>query len=284
MKNIGIVLMAVTMLMVSCSKEESLETGGSGGGGGTGGGGTGGGGVTGARLIKLTPSIPVLPTLDLTYDASNRMVLLKATQDLGAGNVLSSQTKLTRDAAGRIITEVATDDFTGEETVTNYVYENATSKKVKYGILTEDGFSYQDSLAFTYTGDLCTKVTFYTSTDEGETYDLEAEVVFRYDNRNNVVEASESYFDQNTLVPVSKFVYEYDTRVNPVYFKDDVLLLNSELVFGSPNNPVKLTYTVLDVNISIAQTLSYQYRSDNKPSKANGTYSNVPYTIDYSYK
>jgi hypothetical protein len=42
MKNIGILLMAMMILMVSCSKEESLETGGSGGSGG--GGGTGGGG------------------------------------------------------------------------------------------------------------------------------------------------------------------------------------------------------------------------------------------------
>jgi hypothetical protein len=33
MKNIGILLMAMMILMVSCSKEESLETGGSGGSG-----------------------------------------------------------------------------------------------------------------------------------------------------------------------------------------------------------------------------------------------------------
>jgi hypothetical protein len=282
MKNIGILLMAMMILVVSCSKEESLETGGSGGSGG--GGGTGGGGVTGAKLVKISSDFVLIPTIEFTYDASNRLIKYTNKQDLGGGNTISGQTKVTRDGAGRVIREVGIDDFTGDSSVTVYVYQNATDRKVKYGIDGEDGSPFRDSLIFSYTGDLCTKITFYTSTNSGADYDLYSELTYRYDSRNNVVEATESISDGSALVLAAKYGYEYDTKVNPVYFRDDMLLLNSDLLFNSPNNATKLSFTVFDPNITIAQTVSYQYRSDNKPSKANGNYSGAPYTINYTYQ
>jgi hypothetical protein len=282
MKNIGILLMAMMILMVSCSKEESLETGGSGGSGG--GGGTGGGGITGAKLMKISSDLPLVPTIDFTYDASNRLIKYKSTQDLGAGNVLTTETKFTRDAAGRIVREVIIDDFAGDSSVLTYVYANTTGRTIKYGLDGEVDDLIRDSLVFGYTGDLCTKISFYETTDAGDSYELYSVVTFKYDARNNLIEALESYDDAGTLVPSVKYVYEYDTRVNPIYVREDMLLLNSDLLFVSPNNATKLNFTALELNVTVAQTVSYQYRSDNKPSKANGTYSNVPYTINYTYQ
>jgi hypothetical protein len=281
MKNIVFLLIAITMLIASCGKEESLETGGSGGSGG--GGGTGGG-VTGAKLLKISSSLALVPTIDFTYDASNRLIKYKSTQDLGAGNVLSTETRFTRDAAGRIIKEVIVDDFAGDSSVLTYVYANTTGRTIKYGLDGEADDQVRDSLVFGYTGDLCTKITFYETTDAGDSYELYSVVTFKYDARNNVIEAMESYDDAGTLVPSVKYVYEYDSKVNPLYLREDMLLLNSDLLFNSPNNAVKLNFTALELNVTIAQTVSYQYRSDNKPSKANGTYSNVPYTINYTYQ
>lgn len=281
MKNIG-VLLFIVMMMVSCSKEESLETGGSGGSGG--GGGTGGGGVTGAKLVKMTSNFTLVPNFEFFYDASNRFIRYRYLQDFGGGSGLSGETRYTRDASGRIIRQVDVNEFSGDSSITTYVYVNTTDRKVKFGIEENENNPFKDSLAFTYTGELCTKITTFRSGDNGESYERVAEFTYRYDTRNNLIESIESESDGTAIVPAFKYVYEYDARVNPLYFKDDVLLLNTDQMFLSPNNFTKLSFTALDLNITIPQSITYQYRSDNKPSKANGSYSGAPYTIDFTYQ
>lgn len=280
MKNIGFILI-VAVIMGSCSKEESLETGGT-GGGGTGGGV--GGGVTGAKLVKIVSSLPLIPTIEIAYDASNRMTKILNAEDLGSGPSVTSEDRYIRDATGRIIRNESLDDF-NDSIAINYVYVNGTDRKVKYGMVgVEAGSDYRDSIAFTYTGEFCTKIAMYESVDAGESYEMYEVTTFKYDAKGNVIEVLESDVEAGTISPAVKYVYEYDNKTNPAYFRDDVLLLRSDALFLSPNNPVKLTFTALQINLSIPQSVTYQYRSDNKPSKASGTFAAAPYTLTYNYQ
>lgn len=64
MRRLFAMVLLGTFVLTSCSKEESLETGGAGGGGGS---------SSGALLVKIVTTGAQSSTQDLTYDANNRL-------------------------------------------------------------------------------------------------------------------------------------------------------------------------------------------------------------------
>ncbi len=289
MKNILFLLLATTMLMVSCSKEESLETGGT---GGTGGGGTGGGGSTsGALLIKVVTTGVQASTQDFSYDGSNRLQKFVLSAN-SAGLTSGATITITRDSEGRVSKMVQNNTAMPPSPATsmsvNFFYQGPTDKKLKYAIgLLDDGTgsgTTRDSIVYEYTASNLTKITHHYSFDDGANYSLFNYLTFKYDARGNVIEQRVFSDDGSGIEEIQVVLTEYDSKSNPCNFDDDAYLEYGLGQYLSTNNPVKQTVDISIAGISYSGTVSYTYRSDGKPSKTSGSALGISFQSTYTYK
>jgi hypothetical protein len=286
MKNIGFLLLAIAMLMASCGKEKSLETG------GTGGGGTGGGGgsSSGALLIKVVTTGAQSSTQDLTYDSKNRLSKYAVSASGSGINTVSTYT-ITRDAEGRVTKIVQDIPASGGQpansATTDFFYLAPGDKKLKHGIYViaaGAGFAIRDSIAYQYTGNNVTKTSHYYSIDNGGTYDLFNYSTFKYDARGNVIEQIlfadlGGGFEETQVVTT-----EFDSKPNPCNFDDDAFLEQGMSGFLPTNNAIKQTIRVDIASTTITASGTYEYRSDGKPSKSNGNLMGAAYQAVFTYK
>jgi hypothetical protein len=290
MKNIGILLMAMMILMVSCSKEESLETGGSGGSGG--GGGTGGGSSSGALLTKLVTTGVQTTTQDFFYDSKKQLVKYVNVNST-PGSTANITLTITRDANGRVAKIVqdmpASATAPASSSPTTFVYQGPTDTKVKYSIATVDvgggfGIIVRDSSVYEYTSNNLTKLLQYYSFDDGASYDPTGYVTFRYDSRGNIIEQI-SYADLGGgLEPIQKTISEYDNKPSACDLNDDAFAGQILSIYLSPNNITKQTIDLLVAGQKLSVTAPYQYRSDGKPSKVTGNALGGSFQSTYTYK
>ena len=288
MKNIG-VLLFIVMIMLSCSKEESLETGGS---GGTGGGGTGGGGSTsGALLTKVVTTGAQSSTQDFTYDGNKRLQKFVLSAN-SAGLVSGTTITISRDSEGRVSKMVqnnpAMPPSPATTMTTNFFYQGPTDKKLKYAVsLVDDGTGSgitRDSIVYEYTAANLTKITHHYSFDDGANYFLFSYLTFKYDARGNVIEQRYFMDDGSGVDEIQVILTEFDSKPNACNFDDDAFLESGLGQYVSTNNPVKQTVDIAIAGVSYSGTVSYTYRSDGKPSKSSGSSLGINFQSTFTYK
>lgn len=290
MKNTFITALVLSIVLLSCSKEESLEAGGNAGGGGN----TGGGGSSsGALLTKVVTALgPVSYSQDFFYDDKRRLskyVISSATPGIGENATIT----ITRDANGRVtrtLEEIPPSGFS--DPVTNridFYYQDASSSKLKYSLgLMDDGgpMGYRDSAVFEYTGSLVTKLTHYYYDEFDNSYTLQYYTSFKYDGRGNIIEQRSYEPDGASFAEVENVISEFDSKPNCANFNDDAFYEQLLQDFLNTNNATKQSVTVsLDPLIVLSGTSTYEYRSDGKPSKSTALQNGIPsFVSTYTYK
>lgn len=270
----------MVFVMAGCSKEESLETG-----------GTGGGSTSGALLTKIQSTGAQTATQDFTYDGNKRLVKYVSS---GTFSGTSSNTTLTitRDASGRVTRIVedipASTGSPASSTPTTFYYQGPTDSKLKYAITLIEapgfGFSFRDSIVFTYTGSSVSKTTHFYSIDEGASYEELLYSGFKYDARGNMIEQS-LYQDMGSgYEPLQTVTAEYDNKPAPLDLNDDAFTEYGPGFLISPNNVTKFTLSSDLAGVLFTLVSTYEYRSDGKPSKASGSLNGSSVQAVYSYK
>lgn len=222
-----------------------------------------------------------------TYDAQNRFV------NESTNDPVNSETftmALTRDNNGRVskITESEASS-TPSSSATDFVYLGATDPKLRNGktFFVTSGVTINDSSAYEYNGSQVTRTNHYWSTTTVP-YTLIEYYVFTYDTRGNVTSVK---FYQTDTPGSTNFdllytvTYTYDDKINPIYSKDDALTEYIGNQYVSPNNITSLTYNdAVTPSNNFTATVTYEYRSDGRPTKSTTTVGGASSVSTYSYK
>lgn len=175
----------------------------------------------------------------------------------------------------------------GLDSILYKVGYNASEKIYTYtvGKYVAAGTPYADSTAFIYSAGNVIDVKTFSSANGGA-YKNQKQQVFTYNSGNIASNKGYTYNSATSqYVLKNEFVYEYDTKVNPLAIKDEGHVLGIlELV--SANNSTKGTYTdqVNSANNYI-MTWEYTYNSKNKPLTSVIKYpgSNVTLQTTFNY-
>lgn len=173
----------------------------------------------------------------------------------------------------------------GLDSILYKVGYNSSEKIYTYtvGKYVAAGTPYSDSTAFIYSAGNVIDIKTFSSANGGAYNNLKQQV-FTY-NSGNIVSNKSYTYDNATSQYVLKneFVYEYDTKVNPLMIKDEGHVLGIlELV--STNNSTKGTYTdKVDTDNNYIITSEYTYNSKNKPSTSITKYPDFNITLQTIY-
>jgi hypothetical protein len=255
--------LAGTMLVLSCSKETSVENG--------------------QRLIAkiVTKSGTDSTVIEYSFDSRSRFAQEKTTSGTDVSTL-----SLVRDASGRATRMVQSAMGSMPATVvTDYIYLSAGDSRLRNGILKTDvqGLAVNDSIAFTYATRVSRTTHYFSAVGIPSltAYYLE----YSYDARGNMTQAKVYQATGLTTVELAATLsFEYDNNPSPVYFKDDVLVENLTTQFLSPNNVTKVSLVAADPTDNFTATTVYEYRSDGRPSRATRTVSGVSFVSDYTYR
>lgn len=214
------------LLLASCQKEVSFQSGSSGNNGGNGNGNTSG------LLVKVVAVTGAETQTTLyTYDSQNRLETMTITGTAG-GMSVGSYHKYIRDGAGRIVKVLQKiDDMPGttsDTSVTTYHYPNETTMNYDYRIfvitVNMGGFSMStiDSTVYSYTNDKMMSFHSFMSSSllPGEIMS-ESRTDFTYDAPGNAT-GMKMYSDISdpggTMDLIADYTYTYAaTSINQVY-------------------------------------------------------------------
>jgi hypothetical protein len=222
-----------------------------------------------------------------TYDAQNRFV------NESANDPINNETftmALTRDNNGRVtkITETEASSTPGSS-ATDFVYLGATESKLKNGktFFVQSGVTINDSSAYEYNGSQVSRTNHYWSTTVVP-YTLIEYYVYTYDARGNITSVK---FYQTDTPGSTNFqllytvTYTYDDKINPINSKDDALIEYIGNQYVSPNNVTSLAFTsTTSPSSNFTATITYEYRSDGRPTKSTTTVAGSTSVSTYSYK
>jgi hypothetical protein len=214
------------ILLASCQKEVSLQTGSSGNNGGNGSGNTSG------LLVKAVAVTGAETQTTLyTYDSQKRLETMSIKGTTG-GIPVDSYHKYIRDGAGRIVEVLQKiadmQGVTSDTSVTTYHYPNETTMNYDYRIfvITMDmgGFSMStiDSTVYSYTSDkMMSFHSFMSSSLAPGIIMSESKSDFSYDASGNVT-GMKMYSDISdpggTMDLIADYMYTYAaTSINQVY-------------------------------------------------------------------
>ncbi len=222
-----------------------------------------------------------------TYDAANRFVG-EVTND-PINNETFTKT-LVRDNSGRVtkITDAEASSTPGS-TVTDFVYLGATDVKLRNGksSFVAQGTTIFDSSAYEYSGTQVTKTNHYWSTS-AVPYTLIEYYVYTYDARGNI--SSVKFYQVGTpglndFKLIYTVTYTYDDKINPLLSKDDALIEYIGSQYVCPNNITSLAYS--DPNTpanNFTAAITYEYRSDGRPTKSTTTIGGSSSVSTYTYR
>ncbi|HLO81563.1 MAG TPA: hypothetical protein VK166_11420 [Chitinophagaceae bacterium] len=222
-----------------------------------------------------------------TYDAANRFVGEVSNDPIN--NETYTKT-IARDNSGRVtkITDVEATS-TPYTTVTDFIYLGATDAKLKNGksSFVQSGVTIFDSSAYEYSGTQATKTSHYWSTST-VAYTLINYYVYTYDARGNI--ASVKYYQVGTpglndFKLLYTVTYTYDDKINPILAKDDALIEYIGSQYVCPNNVTGLSYSdaVTPAN-NFTVAITYEYRSDGRPTKSTTTIGGSSSVSTYTYR
>lgn len=264
-------LSALMILMASCQKEISDESGTDPGGGG---GGTG----TGTRLYRIgmksgTDSV----TIDYTYNSNARMTDYKLIGTDG-GQSVDETIKYVRSSWNVITQEIYKSSSLAQygltEVVTNHTYDDVTNTyKLSLTKLNIPGYGQvSDSVVYTY--DATRRLTSLIDyVNDGSGYVPSSKEEYTYSG-NNVATVNYYEYDEQsgTYALDMTETYEYDNKANPLLFASEAVVLRSIsnfATFYSSNNYTKLTVSGTSGSGTITRT--YTYNSNNHPLTAVST-------------
>lgn len=213
------------------------------------------------------------------YDSQKRFVTENSVSSGGTSSV-----SLVRDANGRI-TRVA--ENAGTDTyLTDYVYLGATDKKIRNGIYKFSFNSQQitDSIAFTYGSKVNKTAHFYSvpgvPVQQVFYYD------YTYDTKGNMstVKVYQDATGTGALTLQGTITFLYDDKVNPIYSNDDALVEFIGSQYASPNNITKVTIVGTDPADNYTANITYEYRSDGRPTKSTTIANGSTTVATYTYK
>lgn len=189
---------------------------------------------------------------NFSYDAGNLLV---------GYSINNMETQYIRDGQGRIV-RIQSRAAPGAPVITTEViYENSSSKRVKYLSDSSAVFVYNDQ------GQVIRTDTYQHWPTASSPLKRVAYHVYSYDARGNL-QKREEYTDTNgddLFDPTITYILSYDDKVNPTRNTDDALLETSYLT-RSPNNLLKQQNdAALPGGIDDENNSLYEYRADNKP-------------------
>jgi hypothetical protein len=224
-----------TLLLASCQKEVSFQTGNNGNGGGNG-NGNGNGNASGLLVKSVGVTGAETQTTLYTYDSQKRLETMSI-KGTGGGIPVDSYHKYIRDGAGRIVKvlqKIA--DMPGATTdtsVTTYHYPNETTMNYDYRISVGTmnmggGFSMStiDSAVYTYNaGKMMSFHSFMSSSLAPGIIMSETKTDFSYDASGNVT-GMKVYSDiadpGGAMELIADYTYTYaTTSINHVYMAAD---------------------------------------------------------------
>lgn len=272
-------LTAIVLLLASCQKEISDESGNQPGGGGN---------NTGNLLYRMgirsgADSI----TIDYNYNSAGRISNYKLLGTSG-GSSIDETIDYTRNSSNIITQEVykssSLSSYGLSQILTNHVYDDASST-YKYSItkITSSLGSVADSIVYEYDGNkrLVRQIE-YVNIGSGYVEDAKEEYTYI---GNNV--ASYKFYGYNSQTGAFELdgteSYEYDDKTNPLLFTVDAVVLkqiSNLATFFSSNNYVRRTVVQPDGSSGSA-TRTFTYNSNNRPTSS---VSGSGATTSYYYK
>jgi hypothetical protein len=79
--------------------------------------------------------------------------------------------------------------------------------------------------------------------------------------------------------------FTYDDKINPIYSKDDALVEYFGNQYVSPNNVTGLTFTsTTSPSSNFTAAVTYEYRSDGRPTKSTTTVLGSSSVSTYTYR
>jgi len=265
MRNALIAVMLVVVVMSSCKKDD-----------------------TGSDSQNLLAKIVTKQGSDSTvveynYDSQLRFIQEKTTSVDASGAEINT-ISLVRDANGRATK--LTEAVSGSGTyVTDYAYVSPSDKKLRNGIYRFDynGTQVTDSIAFAYATKVSKTTHYYSAVGVPSTQAYYYE--YTYDTKGNMTQAK--LYQPNssgTTVLSATINFEYDNKINPIYFNDDVLVEYLGYQYTSPSNITKVNVVGADPADNFTATSVYEYRADGRPTKATTTADGSTYVAVYTYK
>lgn len=284
MKNVFVVASLAALVFISCSKEESIDTTNGGGTGNTGGGGAT---ISGALLARSVSTLSANDSIGIayTYDNSKQLATHKSFFVVN-GEKYINEALVTRNTSG-IITKVVekyTENTMGTQTIEYTV--NYDAAKNRYTSKVSTATQAKDSVAFEYdaTGKVVKETVYFNGGNTGGYVEMQ-KTEFTYDASGNLTkEKSYDYMpSSNSYTATSETTYQYDSKVNPVKIGLEAFVFGMYTNY-SANNITKTTYTDFeDATQNSETTFAYTYNGENKPTKADVTYSIVGFPIPLQY-
>ena len=222
---------------------------------------------------------------EYSFDSQGRFVQERSTAVDASGSETTT-ISLVRDANGRA-TKV-TEAITGSSPATfatDYVYVSPSDKKVRNGIFLFDfsGLQVRDSIAFTYATKVSKTSHYYTAAGVPTTQAYYYE--YAYDGKGNMTQVKVYQPNSSGVITLTATVnFEYDAKISPVYFNDDVLVEYLGSQYVSPNNITKVSIVAADPADNFTATTVYEYRADGRPTKATTNADGSTYVSTYTYK
>lgn len=239
---------------------------------------------SGSQLLKVVSTLGSDSTVtEFTYDGNGRFIVEKTTVVEDGSSEVSSKS-IVRDASGRAKRVV--ESVPGFSGFVDYTYLNPTGSRVRNGLLKFDfgGIQVTDSIAFQYATKV-SKTTHYYSL-LGSVTEVAYYIEYAYDGKGNMTQVK--FYQPNDAGDITlsdTYNYEYDDKVNPVYFNDDVLVEYVGNQYVSPNNLVKINVVSSDPSQNFKLTNVYEYGADGRPVKMTTSIDGgATYQSVYTYK
>ena len=250
---------------------------------------TPGGGSDSTRLMKSVMKTGNDSTVvNFNYTAAGKvasMIYSGADQ----GQPLNINITLQRNASGIITKQIIkSPEFqtAGIDSIVANVNYDAAASRYKSSVtkLSLLGMNFADSIVFVYdaAGKPTSAINYAIKGTGG--YVIDSKTDYTYSGNNLLSEkvyafdpASSSYDLEET------YTYEYDTKVNPLQFTSEALILGMSQSY-SANNLTKITLVAADPADNFIQTSTYTYNSANRPRTAASINNGVTSTFSFTYQ
>ncbi len=268
MKKIFFFLAAFMIVFVSCQKEIDWGLG-------------NGGPAPSKMLVKISSKTGTDSTIiEYSYDA-NKRVIKEMTTGVAAGQDLTNELVIRRNASGIITSSVqkaAALTAAGiDRVVTRFKYSTATSRYTSARFaLTLPGFAISDSAVFTYDGS--GKITGDAHWLQILGLPIPVPPVLMLKNAYTYSGSNITGLGQDAatapggpLSLISSQVYTFDSKNNPLIIGNEAVILTRTGLYNA-NNPTKVVFTntVSPAN-DFTMDYTYKYNSTGKPDSSYGT-------------
>jgi hypothetical protein len=255
-----------SLVMVSCQKEISMETGGNPGNGG------GNGGNPLGLLVKLVAKSGGDSTvLNFGYNSDKKLTSL-VTSGVASGTAIDLRERFVRNSQG-IVTQTITKtadlaQFGLDSLITNVTYNTSTSRYVsRVTVIDVMGIVIRDSVALGYdaSGKVNVEEDFMDYGTAGG-YVRSSKNEYTYSGNNITVVKSSAYDDASSSY-TEQFTdnFTYDTKTSPLILGNEAFAVGYANWFSSNNIIKSVIVDPTDPTANETVDVTIVYNSSNKP-------------------